>query len=106
VVNNDFCIKFNHEYYQLFRKKDCWYTIKPWSIVIVEEHLSWELKISRFWKYIYYEKSFDRPKKEYRLLIAPVKESNLNLHSENNNIIKNNYIECDDPYYKKIEISS
>ena len=106
VVNNDFCIKFNHEYYQLFRRKDCWYTIKPWSIIIVEEHLNWELKISRFWKYVYYEKSFDRPKKEYKLLITPIKESNLNLHSENNNIIKNNYIECDDPYYKKIEISS
>jgi len=23
VVNNDFCIKFNREYYQLFRKKNC-----------------------------------------------------------------------------------
>lgn len=106
VVNNDFCIKFNHKYYQLFRKKDWWYTIKPWSIVVIEEHLDWSLKISRFWKYIYYEKSFDRPEREYKFLTAPLKESNLNLHSENNSIIKSNYIECDDPYYKKIEISS
>ena len=106
VVNNDFCIKFNREYYQLFRKKNCWYTIKPWSVVIIEEHLNWKLKISRFWEYIYYEKSFERPEKEHKLLTAPVKESNLNLHSENNNIIKFNYIECDDPYYKKIEIFS
>lgn len=106
TIGNDFCIKFNNQYFQLFRKKDCWYTIKPKSIVIIEEHLDWGIKISRFWKYIYYEKSFDRPEKAKKLLIAPVKESNLNLHSENNNIIKSNYIKFEDPYYKKIEISS
>jgi len=106
VVNNDFCIKFNHKFYQLFRKKDLWYSIKPKSTVIIEEHLDWSIKISRFWKYIYYEDSFDRPEKEYKLLTAPLKESNLVLHSQNNNIIKNNLKECDDPYYKKIETST
>jgi len=106
VVNNDFCIKFNHNFYQLFRKKDCWYSIKPKSIVIIEEHLDWTIKISRFWKYIYYEKSFDRPERKYKLLTAPLKESNLDLLSDNINIINYNSKESDDPYYKKIEIYS
>lgn len=104
-VNNDFCIKFNHEYYQLFRK-DWWYIIRPWHTVTIEIHLNWDIKISKLWNYIYYEKSFERPEKKHKLLTAPVKKSNLILHSVNNNIIKNNYIEYDDPYYKKIEISS
>lgn len=106
VVNNDFCIKFNHNFYQLFRKKDCWYSIKPKAIVVIEEHLDWSIKISRFWKYVYYEKSFDRPEREHKLLTAPLKESNLDLHFQNNNIIKNNLEECNDPYYEKIEIST
>ncbi len=106
IVNNDYCIKFNHKYYQLFRKKSAWYSIKPKSIVIIEEHLDWSIKISRFWKYIYYEDSFERPQREYKLLTTPLKESNLDLHSQNNNIIKNNLKECNDPYYKKIEIST
>jgi hypothetical protein len=105
-VNNDFCIKFNHNYYQLFRKKDCWYTIRPGYSITIEIDLSWNLKISKLWKYISYEKSFERPEKEHKLLTAPIKNSNLNLHSEKNNIIKENYLENDDPYYKKIEISS
>jgi len=106
TVNNDYCIKFNNEYYQLFRSKKSWYIIKPKSIVVIEEHLDWSIKISRFWKYIYYEKSFDRPERQYKLLTAPLNESNLDLHSKNNNIIKNNLKECNDPYYKKIEIST
>ena len=106
VVNNDFCIKFNNSFYQLFRKKDWRYSIKSKSIVVVEEHLDWTIKISRFWKYVYYEKSFDRPEREHKLLTAPLKESNLDLHSQNNNIINNNLKKCEDPYYKKIEISS
>jgi len=105
-INNDYCIKFNHDYYQLFRKKEWWYTIRPWYTVIVEIHLNWDLKISKFWKYIEHKKSFERPEKEHKLLTAPIKECNLNLHSEKTNIIKNNYLETDDPYYKKIEISS
>jgi hypothetical protein len=35
-----------------------------------------------------------------------LKESNLDLHSQNNNIINNNLKEYNDPYYKKVEISS
>ena len=35
-----------------------------------------------------------------------LKESNLDLLSKNNNIIKNNLEDSKDPYYKKIEISS
>jgi hypothetical protein len=35
-----------------------------------------------------------------------LKESNLDLHFQNNNIIKNNLKEYNDPYYKKIEIST
>lgn len=104
-INNDFCIKLNHEYYQLFRQKNSNYYLRPSGSVTVEIHLNWEVKISKNWNYIYYEKSFERPEKKYKLLTAPIKENNLSLHSENNNIIKSNILEKD-PYYKKIETST
>jgi transposase len=107
VINNDFCIKFNHNFYQLFRTRKSKYIIRPSYSVIVEEHLNWDIKISKLWEYIHFEKSFDRSERESKLLTAPVKENNLSLHFQNNNTIKNNLnIETDDPYYKKIEIST
>lgn len=74
-VANDFTIQFNHEYYQLFKTKESKYTIKPWNSIIVEKHLNWDLKISKLWKYIYFEKSFDRPEREYKLITAPIKKN-------------------------------
>jgi len=107
VINNDFCIKFNHNFYQLFRSKEYKYLIRPSYSVTVEKHLNWDIKISKLWKYISFEKSFKRPERVHKLLTAPIKENNLSLHSQNNNTINTNIsIETNDPYYKKIEISS
>lgn len=69
---NDFTIKFNNEYYQLFRFKGCGYTINPGSNIDVEIHLDGSIKISRFWKYVQFSKSFDRPQRIHKLMTAPI----------------------------------
>jgi len=81
-IANDFTIKFNNKYYQLFREKDCWYMIRPWYSVDVEIHLNWDIKISKLWKYIKYIVSFDRPERVHKLMTAPVYNSNLDLISK------------------------
>ena len=77
VIANDFTIKIDNKFYQLFRKKGGWYTIKPRETVIVEKHLNWELKISKNGIYIDTKISFKRPERQFKLLTAPVSESNL-----------------------------
>ena len=81
-IANDFTIKFNNKYYQLFREKDCWYMIRPWYSVDVEIHLNWDIKISKLWKYIKYIVSFDRSERVHKLMTAPVYNSNLDLISK------------------------
>ena len=78
-IANDFTIKFNNKFYQLYREEKCWYMIRPWYSVDVEIHLNWDIKISRFWKYIKNIVSFDRPERQNKLLTAPVFKSNLEL---------------------------
>ncbi|NOQ50451.1 MAG: ISNCY family transposase [Mycoplasmataceae bacterium] len=71
-IANDFTVKFNNNFYQLYREKDCWYRIKPWYTVDLELHLNWDIKISKLWKYIKYKTSFDRPKRVHKLMTAPI----------------------------------
>lgn len=78
-IANDFTIKFNNQFYQLYRQKDWEYMIKPWYTVDVEIHLNWDIKISRFWKYIIHTISFDRPERKHKLLTAPIYDSHLKL---------------------------
>lgn len=87
-IANDYTISFEKKYYQLFRKKDCWYMIKPWDKITVEKHLNWDIKISKNWIYIDSEVSFDRPKRKYKLYTAPVSESHLGELKESINLIE------------------
>ncbi len=73
-IANDYTVKFNNKYYQLFREKDGWYMIKPWYTVDIETHLNWEIKISKNWIYIRFIPSFDRPERTHKLITAPIFE--------------------------------
>jgi len=86
-IANDFTIKIDNKFYQLFRKKEWWYTIRTKETITVEKHLNWDLKISKNWVYIEYKIYHDRPKKAFKLLTAPVSESGLD--SMKQEIIKN-----------------
>jgi len=77
VIANDFTIKIDNKFYQLFRKKDWWYKLKAKDTIIVEKHLNWDIKISKNWIYIDTKKSFERPKRQFKLYTAPISESNL-----------------------------
>ncbi len=77
VIANDFTIRFENKYYQLFRKKDWWYTIRKSNTITVEKHLNWDIKISKNWIYIDTKISFERPERWFKLLTAPISESNL-----------------------------
>ena len=81
-IANDFTIKFNNKFYQLYREKDCWYMIRPWYTVDLELHLNWDIKISKLWKYIKFKVSFDRPERVHKLMTAPVYDSKLDLISK------------------------
>lgn len=87
-IANDFTIKFNNKFYQLYREKKWWYMIRPWYSVDVEIHLNWDIKISRFWKYIKHKVSFYRPERVHKLMTAPIYNSNLDLISKKEISIK------------------
>lgn len=78
-IANDFTIKIDNKFYQLYRKKEWWYMIRPKESIIVEQHLNWDLKISKNWIYIEHKISHDRPERAFKLLTAPISESNLDL---------------------------
>ena len=73
-IANDYTVKFNNKYYQLFREKDWGYMIKPWYSVDIETHLDWDIKISKNWVYIRAIPSFDRPNRLNNLMTAPIFE--------------------------------
>lgn len=76
-IANDFTIKIDNKFYQLYRKKDWGYKLSSWEKVTVEIHLDWSIKISKNWVYIDYKISHDRPKKAFKLYTAPISDSNL-----------------------------
>ena len=78
-IANDFTVKFNNKFYQLYRQKELSNIIKPWYTVDIEIQLNWDIKISRFWKYIKSTVSFDRPKRIHKLMTAPIYNPDLNL---------------------------
>jgi len=78
-IANDFTVKIDNKFYQLFRKKHWWYTIRPKETITVEKHLNWDIKISKNWVYIEHKISHDRPKRAFKLLTAPISESGLDL---------------------------
>lgn len=74
-IANDFTIRINNKYYQLYRKKEGNYMIRAGDTVTVEQHLDGSLKISKNWVYVEHSVSFDRPLKQCKLYTAPVIES-------------------------------
>lgn len=67
-VANDYTIKFEKKYYQLYKSEDKKYTLRQWQKVCVEKHLNWEIKISINWVYIKSEASFERPERQNNYL--------------------------------------
>jgi transposase len=82
-IANDFTIKIDNKFYQLYRKKEWKYTIRPKETITVEKHLNWDIKISKNWIYIEHRISHDRPERAFKLLTAPISESNLDLMKKN-----------------------
>ena len=72
-IANDFTIRFENKFYQLFRKKEGWYRIQKWDTIIVEKHLNWDIKISKneTWAYILHKESFKKPDRQYKFPLAP-----------------------------------
>lgn len=71
-IANDYTVKFNNQFYQLYREKSSSYMIKPKYSVDMEIHLNGDIKISKFWKYIKHVVSFERPQRVRPLMTAPV----------------------------------
>jgi len=63
-VANDYTIKFENKYYQLYKSENKKYRLRPWQKICVEKHLNWEIKVSINWVYIESENSFERPEKQ------------------------------------------
>ena len=78
-IANDFTVKIDNKFYQLFRKKYWWYTIRPKETITIEKHLNWDIKISKNWVYIEHKISHNKPKRAFKLLTAPISESGLDL---------------------------
>ncbi len=71
-LKNDFTIAFNNNYYQLYRNKNWWWpTLYKWDIIIVEEHLDWNIYLSKNWKYLTFKKLEEKRNKRYLLPMAP-----------------------------------
>ena len=79
-IANDYTIKLNNIYFQLFREKEKSYLFKPWFTVDVETHLNWDIMISKNWIYINHSISFERPKRLHQLLTAPIFDKSDNIY--------------------------
>jgi len=71
-IANDYTVKLNNVYFQLFREKEKYYMFKPWYTIDIETHLNWDIMISKNWIYIHHSISFDRPKRLHTLMTAPI----------------------------------
>lgn len=81
-IANDFTVKLNNVYFQLFREKEKSYLFKPWYTVDIETHLNWDIMISKNWVYINHSISFERPKRLHQFLTAPILDSSIKLNSK------------------------
>ena len=73
-IMNDYTIRYENKFYQLYRDKNGWVIFYKWEKVIVEKHLSGDIKISKKWKYINYEILPEKPQRMYKLPLAPVSQ--------------------------------
>lgn len=72
VIMNDYTIRFENKYYQLFRKPDGGYKLFPWEKITVETHLDGEIKISKKGVYVDHIVSFEKPQRQFKFLTAPI----------------------------------
>lgn len=93
-VLNDYTIKFENKYYQLYKSEGKKYNVRQWQKVCVEKHLNWDIKISINWIYIESELSFERPEKQNNIWI-PRKKWEMN-NSITNEIYENKDIRVTD----------
>ena len=99
-VANDYTVKFENKYYQLYKSEDKRYKLRPWQKVCVEKHLNWAIKISINWEYVTSEKSFERPDKQNNMWIARIK------WETKNNIYENKDLRLNELKEKEIEALS
>lgn len=71
-VANDYTISFERKIFQLYRRKDSTYYLKPGWKITVERHLDWTLHISRNGIYIENKLLEEKPKRRNNLWTAPV----------------------------------
>ena len=76
-VANDFTIKIDNVFYQLYRRKNGGYTLKSWETVIVEKHGDGSIHISKYGTYIDHKISFERPLRKSKPLTAPISDAQL-----------------------------
>jgi len=68
-VANDYTIKFENKYYQLYKSEDKKYSLRQCQKVCIEKHLNWDIKLSINWIYIESKVSFERPEKQNNIWI-------------------------------------
>ena len=72
-LKNDFTIAFKNEHFQCYRNKKWWWiTLYKWDKITVEEHLNWNIYLSKNGKYLTFKKLEEKRKKQYKLPMAPV----------------------------------
>lgn len=76
-VANDYTVKFENKYYQLYKSEDKKYNLRQWQKVCVEKHLNWDIKISINWTYVESKASFERPEKQ-NIIWMPRKKWEIN----------------------------
>lgn len=91
IIQNDFTIRFENNFYQLFRSKEVKYTLKQWEKITIERHLDWSIKLSKAWIYILFNRSHKRPERMFKLLTAPFSQSSLD--SMKSNILQKEKLE-------------
>ena len=83
-VANDYTIKYNSKFYQLYKAENKEYRLNPWQKVCIEIHLNWDIMISYNWIYITSEESFERPEKQNTIWIS--RKWNILLINQSNEI--------------------
>jgi len=78
-LKNDFTISFNNELYQCYRATDWkWPMLYKWDSITVEEHLDWNIYLSKKWKYIAFQKLDKKRNRIHKLPLAPVSNEDYN----------------------------
>jgi len=75
VIANDFTVRFENKYYQLYRSHEKQYMIRKREKITIEKHLDQSIHISKNAILVNYTISFEKPEKQ-NLLTAPIYKQN------------------------------